>query len=668
MLCPHPYAVLEQIIAASHRASLLLPKNGAHASPEDYAQIKTNRAGLTSREEGFPLTEPRRRRLSVTAETFAEHLKRHGRVKVPWRLISSPAAPDIALSVYIKVGALSARAEGCTAGVGRLAEYLRTSTSSVERGLRALSLPDPFDGVVELSRRRRTKPGGEGTTALRRPRPLARGERFVWVPVALVEVLEPRQLRAWAALAYAAAMGVPVSERELGELLVHHSGKRAGEAIGAAAASAVVDSLEALGLLLVHRRAGYQGRHEYVVLDRPPMVVPDQESNTVQAEAVGEEEISSSVGDASGSGLGDGSLANTEDSKTGRHNDDGAGGVQPAVGEVQVGSREAPVDNPGASNADPVGSPGVLALRAGGQAPDGATSQVGPQEVRRGYDGPELTYSARMAWITEPVRWLLACCRPYVQRQLARDLSGQMALGIEAERLRERLERRFAASGPSEIRNPGGWLLKVAAVRWGCHNPKCESGVFWATGEPCLECRAVREERRRSRLTEAVVAAGACPGCAASQGPCPMCELEAAPPAPAEPRMSDPGADMGNEPYPGPVCEVLDEREQRVPYQCPGCRSWSTGRGPAGRCRPCELEHGVGQAVTEAMDGAGMGLSGRAKIATAMEAGADVREAVDRARAKAVAQGLDGDELCWAVLGVAQTRAAAWIKKPGAEQ
>jgi hypothetical protein len=179
----------------------------------------------------------RRSSFEPSGSGFRELLERRGWVKVPWRLVSSRAVPDVSVSVYVKVAALALRAEGCTAGVARLAAYLRLSKSSVERGLRVLSVPDPVDGVVELSRRRRTKPGGVGTTALRRPRPVPRGERFVWVPVALVEVLEPRQVRAWAALAYAEATGWLVTEAELGEILVHHSGRRAGKPVGPEARS-----------------------------------------------------------------------------------------------------------------------------------------------------------------------------------------------------------------------------------------------------------------------------------------------------------------------------------------------------------------------------------------------------------------------------------------------
>lgn len=586
---------------------------------------------------------------------------------MPWRLVQSPAAPDAAVSVYIKVAALALRSEGCTAGVARLAEYLTLSKSSIERALHALSVPDSSDGIVELSRRRRTKSGGEGTTAVRRVRPLSRNERFVWVPIALVELLEPRQLRAWAALAYAAALGLPVSERELGELLVHHSGKRAGEPIGAAAASAVVDGLEAHGWVTVRRRAGLRGRHEYVPHEQP--VFPDNPptgSNSNLREAAADQEGSSSVGDGSGSSVGDGSLATEEDTRIEGQEKGEGGGLSPAVGEVQVATREAPVDNSTRSNTQPLAAGGAdLALRAGEQAPSPSPSDDRPvvPRTQKPYAGPELTYNDRMAWMTEPVRWLLERTTVYVQRQVARELGAQLRLGIEPGRLRQRLERRFAREVPGEILNAGGWLLKVGVPRWGCHDPKCESGTLWASGEACGECRAELEERRRARARAAAVAAGACPGCVERSGTCSMCELELASAGPAEPariagvsRMAAGAA--RTEPVEG----------ERYPLRCPDCRSWAEGRGADGRCRPCGLTHQVGVTATAAMDAAGARLTGRAKVAAALKADAEVWAAADRARTEAAKQGLDEDGICWAMLLAAQARASVWTQTYEAER
>ena len=653
--------LLEQIIAATPGAGLVIPETETEPTFDQNVPTQSPSPHTTSRVGRVS----RRPDPASVGSAVSELLRRRGRVKVPWRLVSSPSVPDASVSVYIKVAALGMRAEGCTAGVARLADYLRLSTSSVERGLRALSMPDPTDGVTELSRRRRTKPGGRGTTALRRTRPVGRSERFVWVPVELLKVLEPRQVRAWAALAYADAMRLTVAEGELGQILVHHSGKRAGEPIGAAAASAVVDSLEALGVLRVRRRAGYQGRHEYVVLEQPaPAQAHGVDSDSESAEASAERRNGSSVGDGSGSRVGDGSLADEEDSRTDGQEKGAGGGLSPAVGEVPVASREAPVDNPASSNTRSHASgSGDLALRAGGQVPS-SSSKGDPLAVygaQKPHGGPELTFSARMAWITAPVCWLLERSTVYVQRQVARELGAQLALGIEPARLRQRLERRFAGVMPGEIRNVGGWLLKVGVPRWGCHDPKCESGTLWASGEPCGECRAEREERRRARARAAAVEAGACPGCVEGSGGCPMCELESASAGPAEPTR---GVEV-----PRPTSERASAElvvEERYPSRCPDCRSWAEGRGADGRCRPCGLAHQVGVAVVEAMDAAGARLNGRAKVAAALEAGADVRAEADRARAEAVEQGVDEDGICWAVLLAAQARAAVWTRTDGA--
>jgi hypothetical protein len=603
----------------------------------------------------------RRSGMALRSIDFSALLKRRGRVKVPWRTVSSASLPDTAISVYIKVAALAQRDEGCTAGVTRLATYLRLSESTTERALRALSVPDPSDGVVELSRRRRTKRGGEGTTAERRVRPLRPGERFVWVPVALVEVLEPRQVRAWCALAYASAIGWAVTEAELGQVLVHHSGKRAGQPIGAAAASAVVDGLEALGFLIVRRRAGFQGRNVY-----EPVELPDRPQDLLQGNAArGLEPQSSSLSDGSGSQVSDGSLASKEDSRTDRQ-DERAGGVfEPAVGEVQGDWRKAAAENP-ITALGKVGGTDNLALRADQQAVARSAGRSSSSAGNSGYGGPELTYSRRMAWITEPVRWVLERSRVFIQRQFAREVAAQLALGIEPDRLRERLQRRFASVSPAEIRSPEGWLLKVAVVRWGCHNPKCESGVLWASSEPCVECQAERERRRQAHAREAATVPGPCPACGEHGEVCPMCLLQAAPPTPAQPGLAT--SRRPHKPQPPTTEGAKGESAVRVPIQCPECGSWASGRKADGRCGPCGLQHAVDQVVMAAMDAAGARLTGRAKIAAAGEAAADVRAGVERARAETAEQDLDADEVCCAVLGAAQARAEVWMRAAGEKQ
>lgn len=586
----------------------------------------------------------RRRKRPDTAEVLSGQPARRGRVRVPWRIVSSCAYPDVALSVYVKTAALGWRPEGCTAGVAVLAGYLRMSPSAVERGLRALSRPDPSDGVVELRSRRRTKPGGLGTTAERRVRVLSRQEPFVWVPVVAAELLEPRQLRAWAALAYAEARGVPVSEAQLGEVLVHHSGKRAGQAIGAGAASAVVDSLEGLGWLRVHRREGRRGRHIYEVLERPAPVEP----GCNQAASVEQGPGCSGVDDGSGSRAGDGSLATEEDLQIDGLVDEG-GLISSAVGEAEVVARESAVENPKPSCASTSSSRG-LALRADENSfPAPAPGPDAGQ--RRAYSGPELTFSPRLAWVMEPVAWLVQRVPVFVQRAFARQLGTQLAEGVEPERLRSRLQSRFARTSPTVMRRPEGWLLKVAAARWGCHDPRCEEGVRWHSGEQCAECLAVRLERRADRDRQQLLEAGVCPGCRcrlAEDGRCWTCCPDPAPrPMPTEElkAMASPGPDRG----------AMDG----LPCRCPDCGSWAEGRMD-GRCPRCAVQFALREAEVAAMDAASAGLLAGEKLAAAARACAEVRRRVAAAREAAAAAGLDqqGQDVC--VMAAAEEAAKSW--------
>ncbi|GLW04290.1 hypothetical protein Slala05_79200 [Streptomyces lavendulae subsp. lavendulae] len=517
----------------------------------------------------------------------------------------------------------------------------------MERGLRALSRPDPSDGVVELRSRRRTKPGGLGTTAERRVRVLSRQEAFVWVPVVAAELLEPRQLRAWAALAYAEARGVHVSEAQLGEVLVHHSGKRAGQAIGAGAASAVVDSLEGLGWLRVHRREGRQGRHVYEVLERPALVEPGVEPGCDQAASVEQGAGCSGVGDGSGSRAGDGSLATEEDLQIDGLVDEG-GLISSAVGEAEVVAREAPVENPQSSCAS-ASSSGGLALRADENslpAPELNAAQRGA------YSGPELTFSTRLAWVMEPVAWLVQRVPAFVQRSFARQLGAQLAEGVEPERLRARLRSRFARTSPTVMRSVEGWLLKVAAVRWGCHDPRCEEGVRWHSGEQCAECLAVRLERRAARDRQQLLEAGVCPDCRsrlAEDGRCWACR-----PAPA-PRPT-PTVEPEGVVSPGPERGAVDG----LPCRCPDCGSWAEGRTDGGRCPRCAVQFAVREAEVAAMDAASAGLLAGEKLAAAARACAEVRRRVAAAREAAIAAGLDrqGQDVC--AVAAAEEAARSW--------
>ncbi|MET9290704.1 hypothetical protein [Streptomyces sp. NPDC003077] len=693
------------------------------------------------------------------------------------------------MSVYVKTAALGWRAEGCTAGVAVIARFINQSKSTVERGLRVLCEADPYDGIVEMHTVRRTLPGGRGTTALRRVRPVTRREPFIWVPVELSEKLEPRQLRVWAVLAYATTRRIPVTERQIGEILSRpRQGRRPGKAVDTGTVRSVIGELEDMGLVKVHRRVGYQGRNEYEVYRQPlpaadgtPRILtprpkkrrgtkrckagetttgPATTTTTAQAPAptaaaptstppeppshdtapaepedaaprdqAGNGDLLPSS-DGSGCGSVDGSLAYMEDRCTDRqenNNDDG--GVVPAVGELQVVAREAAVENldfgrapvenpPTASDRTADFGASDLALRAGGKNTPSPTPHADKAvtEPKIPYGGPPLTFSKRMSWITEPVRWLLARTTTYVQRRFARVLSSQINQGTEPERLRQRLESRFAAANLSEIRSIGGWLLKVAAPRWGCHDPKCESGVLWASGETCAECRAAWVERRQERASKA---AGGAPGasegsagghdvlgaarasdghtavfrscvscidgCAScgngtfgatradgaavpgawptlTPGVSPEVVPDAVAPGIPAPRGQErsPGQAPAGRFAPGERRRPDDWRSDKDEPRCADCRSRTSDLDAGGRCRPCNLAYEIGQAVIAAMDAAGADLHGRRKIAAAHQAAADVRQEADRARTEATEQGLGEDEAGRAALLAAQARAAKW--------
>ncbi|GHG22830.1 hypothetical protein ACFFSH_28845 [Streptomyces filamentosus] len=450
------------------------------------------------------------------------------------RLVESPHYADVALSVYMKIKALGQRPEGCTAGAAVLASYLGVSRSSVERGIAQLRRPGP-DGVIELPvNRRRSLPGGCGTTAQRRVRPMHRDERFIWLPVAACEDLSPRQLRAYAVLCFAQTQRIPLTEGELAGHLYHHSGACAGTTLSATSAGKVVDALEDAGWVSVLRRSGVQGRHQFIAHDVPPAPGGARPLSPVESTS-----SSSQLDEGSGLEAGEGSLATREDHRIDRP-DDERRPDSPAVGEVQVDKGARPVDNSGSNTAHDPAQDG-FALRAGQEPPRSQTSPAS----RGHYDGPQLTLHPRIVEVLEPVQVLYEQANTFMQRRIAREVGRQLDHGCAPDRLRQRLRTRFAGVFLSDVKDPARWLMGVALPRWGCGHLACESGVMWPSGEPCAACADIRAARLREREREHRIERGQCPDhglggpgvgcteCAPPRRRRPVLANAAAPPAPA---------------------------------------------------------------------------------------------------------------------------------------
>jgi hypothetical protein len=530
---------------------------------------------------------------------------RRQRVRVPMRLVRSPFYADVALSVYVKVKALASRPEGCTAGTAVIASYLGLSTASVERGITLLRQAAP-DGVVELPQNtRRTLRGGRGTSALRRVRPITPKEAFVWLPVAAAEDLTPRQLRAFALIAFAEQMGIALTEGELAGSLFHYSGKSAGKCLTVTAAGVVVDELEAARWVTVQRRAGERGRHRFIAhdiapghatlaLERTAEAVEEsaaqaaedlvQEGPDGPADNVLEAAGSSPVGEGSGSPFGEGSLATKESPMTDRP-DDARLPASPAVGDVQVVGAGT-VENPDRAQAGSNGSGGG-ALRADGTtrpAPSNRHDEKRSSGGRRSLPsrtGRPVTLSAQAHSVLEPVHWLLEQVgNPFVVRQIGREVDRQLADETAAERLTARLQTRFARADIGEIRDAGRWLLGVGLPRWGCGHADCEAGTMWSTGRRCDVCAEVVADRAAARRREQWRQEGLCPehGLRAGAAGCPQCELERA-------VRDDTAVPAAREPQ-GPPRGACGE--------C-GCRIVLVGQALTdGLCKPCRREAAAG--------------------------------------------------------------------------
>lgn len=369
------------------------------------------------------------------------------RVRVPLRVIVGTYA-DATVSVYVKIAALDRRTTGCEARVSYLSGLLGLARSTVEHALTQLMRPAPDDDVVELTSQQRTRPGGDGESAVRRIRATNwRKEHGAWVPSRASESLSPRQLRAYAALSYATATGTPITLAELGRVLRHRSGQSAGQPLDVRSVRRILRELERLGWISVQKRAGYRGRNLYTCHDEPT-----------------HEALTADSGEGVGADLGCGSLASKEHHEIDSPDDARAGG---SIRRRRTsGSARAAVDNP------PL-----------------------PPSLRRAYAGPELSLAPRIWRVLEPVKPLLPGLSPYVVRELAREIGRQLDQGQEPQRLRARLEFRFAST--DTIHDPARWLLGPAVVRRGCGLVACESGRIWHTDVRCDVCAQLAADGQR---------------------------------------------------------------------------------------------------------------------------------------------------------------------------
>lgn len=482
----------------------------------------------------------RRTAAHAAASGLPERGRRGQRVCVPCRLVTDAAYHDRALSVYVKIAALSARREGCTAAVEVIAGYLGMPKSSVEKGIRQLINPWGAEQLVEVPTRRRTRRGGDGDTAARRVRPLAAGELYVWLPVAAAEVLRPRLLRLYAAITHATARRMPITYEALAGLL-GVTPRRVGTLVG---------ELETLGWLTVHRRAGERGRHLYEPHPHPLHSVPRR----VRSAPAGPQQLELPLGDegpakgtpeligGSGHDHGGGSLAIEEDqeltdsenpptavatSRRRRQLPVARGHISGLAARTERSTLRTPT-SPARTAAPPGPPPGTPQHW---QAPEAGHG--------RRYSGPPLALSPRVWRVLEPVHDLLPGIRPFLLRGAAREIGRQLGPATDphhVERIRRRIESRRARLDRGRPHDPGVWLLHAALPVWGCGLEHCEDGWLhrpWAPGAPieCAVCAEQAARRRLARRQHARLAAGLCPhhGTPPTRtGACPGCVVDRA--------------------------------------------------------------------------------------------------------------------------------------------
>ncbi len=402
------------------------------------------------------------------------------KVKVPKRVWGSGRYSPGAVAWHAQITALQQRPEHCRASVTTLAGYMGDGKRTGERYLAELHAPGP-DNIPELTTIRHTDPTGDGESAERYTRPLARGEHFAYVSVAAAKALRHPLFVLYCALAYAVATRTSVTAAELAALLD----------VTEMTVRRMTRELEGLGWITVHPRTGAHGRNEYEVHDHPLHPVPPTP-----------EELSSDGG--SGASADGGSLATKEDTGlTDEEKTDAppGGGVRRRRGDRKWAAE--PVDT-------------------AGNAP--ATFRAAPPGC---YDGPEQSLSPRVWDVLAPVADLLPRISPFVIRTAAREIGRQLDAGIPADDLHDQVLHRRRDTGAANLTDPGRWLLGVALAHWPspCGLADCVDGLMRHTGTPCKACAALSPQRYRGRArghpppTAAAVALNECPGCHAPYRP-----------------------------------------------------------------------------------------------------------------------------------------------------
>lgn len=381
------------------------------------------------------------------------------KVKVPKRVWGTGRYSAGAVAYHAQVTALAQRADGCRAGVLTLAGYMGDSKRTAERYLAELAAPGP-DGIPELTTIRHTDGAGDGETAERHTRGLARGERFAFVSVLAAKALRHPLFVLYCALAYAVATRTPVTAAELAGLL----------GVSERSARRMTDELEDLGWITVHRRTGDHGRHEYETHDHPLHLVAD-------------EPLPPDTDGGSGADTNGGSLASKEDPElTDTRDTAQVGGAFRRRRDDRKWVRP-PVENPVA--------PVAATFRP--------TPPVRPLE-RPAYAGPALTLHPRVWAVLEPVRDLLAQCTPYTARRIAREIGAQLDSGIWPDEIRDQVARLRAWTPTETITDPGRWLLgAVLPVRSRCGMTGCHWGFLAHTGTPCKCCAEIDQARALER-------------------------------------------------------------------------------------------------------------------------------------------------------------------------